>query len=38
MGGPGDNQIRSDPSVQRGVLMYGGPGHNILIGSAATTC
>ncbi len=34
MGGLGDNQIATDPSVQRGVLMYGGPGHNILIGPA----
>jgi Ca2+-binding RTX toxin-like protein len=34
MGGLGDNQIVSESSVQRGVLLYGGPGHNILVGNA----
>ena len=31
MGGVGDNLIEVDPSVQRGMLLYGGPGHNILM-------
>jgi Ca2+-binding RTX toxin-like protein len=30
MGGVGDNHIKVDSSVQRGMLLYGGPGHNIL--------
>ncbi len=31
MGGIGDNLIDVDPSVQRGILLYGGTGHNILM-------
>ena len=31
LGGVGDNLIEVDPSVQLGMLLYGGPGHNILM-------
>ena len=31
MGGVGDNLIAVDPSVQRGIFLYGGLGHNILM-------
>ncbi len=31
LGGIGDNLIQVDPSVQLGMLLYGGPGHNILM-------
>ncbi len=30
LGGVGDNQIYVDPAIQRGMLLYGGAGHNIL--------
>ena len=31
LGGVGDNLIQVDPSVQLGMLLYGGLGHNILM-------
>ena len=31
LGQIGDNVIQVDPSVQLGMLLYGGPGHNILM-------
>ena len=31
MGGIGDNVIKADPSIQRGIFLYGGLGHNILM-------
>ena len=34
IGGGGDNLIHVDPAVQRGLVLYGGSGHNILEGGS----
>jgi Ca2+-binding RTX toxin-like protein len=31
LGGYGDNKIQLDPSIQRGIFLYGGTGHNTLL-------